>query len=103
MEVLKMESILKCTDTQVEDNKGLRDIKNVDMFNIAKESSSIKQVGYDKENGNLYIKFNKRSYVFFDVPLSIFHKFLEDSSVEFSPGSFFHERIKGSFEYRSIS
>ena len=62
-------------------------------------SSNIASAGYDDETGTLEIEFhNGGIYQYFDVPRSIYDQLV---SVD-SPGSFFHQQIRGVFRYARI-
>lgn len=63
------------------------------------KSSNIKEIGYDGETRELTVTFvNKSQYAYADVPPEIF----EDFALAESAGRFFHQKVKGKFEYRKL-
>ena len=62
-------------------------------------SSYLSSVGYDHESNILEIKFNNgRVFQYHGVPQYIYTGLI--SSI--SPGEYFHENIKNSFQYTSV-
>jgi hypothetical protein len=62
-------------------------------------SSNVQTAGYDKENGNLHIKFGVGGhYVYHDVPEDVYQAFMMSSS----KGSFLHANVKGNFEFTKL-
>ena len=59
-------------------------------------SSTIKEVGYDYDKHYLYVNFHgDREYVYADVPVDVYAKFLEADS----KGKYLHEAVVGKFNY----
>jgi hypothetical protein len=64
------------------------------------ESTSIELVGYDEEARELYVQFRLRgrTYVYFDVPPSVYAALLEAPS----KGRYVNFEIKPYHEYRRV-
>lgn len=63
-------------------------------------SSNIAAVGYDEPTKTLEVEFNSGLvYQYDSVPISIYESMISASSV----GVFFHENVKGQFDYVQTS
>ncbi len=63
------------------------------------ESSHIKQIGYDEEKEQLFIKFKQdKIYQYFNFPLDMWERFLEEES----KGKFLSYYIKGKYEFMGL-
>ncbi len=60
------------------------------------ESGNLARVGYDSANKLLYIDFHNGSYVYFDVPDSVYDALIN----AFDIGKFFASNICGKYEYQ---
>ena len=70
------------------------------MQMIQVSSSNINSIGYDKNLEVLRIEFHEGNlYEYYNVP-EIIHSSLMSST---SKGSYFHENIKGKYEYKEIT
>jgi hypothetical protein len=65
-----------------------------------KESSTILEISYDKEQFTMDVIFRKNSnrYRYFDVPHKLFVEAFENKSI----GSFVATKLKGNFRYAAI-
>jgi hypothetical protein len=67
----------------------------IEMFEV--ESRSIKKIGYDEEESELYIRFTTETlYVYSNVPGELYEGLLDAKSV----GKYFAENIKGLYDFR---
>ena len=64
------------------------------------KSSNVKWIDYIEELEILVVRFKGSQvyYLYYDVPVSVFNKFLSASS----PGRFVHQYLRG-FKYESLS
>ncbi|EFW91921.1 hypothetical protein ZOD2009_10600 [Haladaptatus paucihalophilus DX253] len=63
------------------------------------DSTSLASVGYDPEEETLEIEFHSGGvYRYADVPQSVYQELLSARS----HGSYFHENIRGAYDYRRI-
>ncbi|WP_101294553.1 KTSC domain-containing protein [Halegenticoccus soli] len=63
------------------------------------ESSSLKSVGYDPDDETLEIEFHSGGvYRYRDVPRRVYQELLSASS----HGSYFHEHVRGQYDYRRL-
>ena len=63
-------------------------------------SSAIESVGYDAEENVLEIEFRHGGvYEYFDVPEDVYQDLLTAGS----RGRYFHENVRGNYEYRRLS
>lgn len=63
------------------------------------QSTTVKSIGYDPENGVLQIEFvSGRVYNYLDVAAKVHEDFLAAKS----KGHFFHTKIKGEFYYEKV-
>jgi predicted membrane chloride channel (bestrophin family) len=59
-------------------------------------SSHLESVGYDKDSTELTVKFHNGSYIYSNVPQSVFVAFRNAPSY----GKFFEKEIKGQYQFR---
>jgi len=70
------------------------------MEMISVKSSNLSDVGYDKENRILYIRFHSGGlYAYYDVPEYEYHHLMSASS----HGKYFSAYIKRAYIYKKIS
>ena len=63
---------------------------------IQVNSSTVASISYDYDNHNLYVNFvNGREYVYGNVPVEVYAKFLEADS----KGKFLNAEVVGKFNY----
>lgn len=63
-------------------------------------SASLRSVGYDDEDGTLELEFHGGGvYEYFDVPGRVYRDLLRAES----KGRFFHDEIRGKFDYRRLA
>lgn len=63
-------------------------------------SSAIDRVGYDEDDETLEIEFQHGGvYEYFDVPEEVYRDLLTAGS----RGRYFHENVRGNYEYRRLS
>lgn len=63
-------------------------------------SSNVASIGYNENSSTLEVEFRSGGiYQYFNVPLQVFEQFINATS----KGKFFHEEIKGIYEYSSVN
>tara|TARA_R100000808_G_C2082095_1_gene105548 strand:- start:279 stop:491 length:213 start_codon:yes stop_codon:yes gene_type:complete len=63
------------------------------------ESSMVKAVGYDSEEGSLHVKFNNDSiYKYLEVPEALFHSLLGAES----KGKYINKNVKNLFKFEKV-
>lgn len=66
---------------------------------VGVESSNIKQIGYDEERKELFVRFlNEALYVYEKVPETVFSEFLKAES----KGKFLIREIKNVYTFRKL-
>lgn len=66
------------------------------MKKMQVNSSTVDAIEYDYENKNLYVYFvNGREYVYGNVPVEVYAKFLEADS----KGKYLNEHLVGKYNY----
>jgi lysyl-tRNA synthetase class 2 len=64
------------------------------------ESTAIERIDYNTEKRLLFVTFtSSRRYVYFDVPSSIYRRFLESES----QGRFFNSHIRDHYDFRELA
>lgn len=66
---------------------------------VAVISSNIRGIAYDEITGGMAVEFtNGSTYEYSDVPKQVYEDFVHDGS----PGSYFHNNIKGVYRYARV-
>ncbi len=64
------------------------------------ESSAIERIDYRSETGQLFVTFTGgRRYIYFDVPASIYRRFMEAES----RGRYFNSQIRDHYDFRELA
>lgn len=63
-------------------------------------SSNLRSVGYDEESRTLEIEFHSGGvYEYYDVPAETFRELVQADS----RGGYFHDHVRGEYDYRQIA
>lgn len=64
------------------------------------ESSAIERIDYRPERRELFVTFTSgRRYIYFDVPASIYRRFLDAES----QGRYFNSHIRDHYDFRELA